>query len=85
MRQREWDRPGVVQLPPLPVVILLQAFEPVCGLTTPGPVQDVLEGGRHIQVLVNWKGHAIVEVVEKAECPLVDRSHRVEHSHLKNT
>lgn len=65
-------RPGVVQLPALPVVILLQGFEPVCGLAQPGAVQQVLEGGGHVQVLVHGERHAVVKVVEEVEGPVVD-------------
>lgn len=75
-------RPGVVQLPALSVVILLQAFEPVCRLTLHGAVQQVLEGGGHVQVLVDGEGHAVVKVVEKVVRPLVDRAGRVVHGYL---
>lgn len=75
--------PEVKQLPALPVVILLQGLEPVCGLAQPGAVQQVLEGGRHVQVLVDGEGHAVVQVVEKVVRPLVDRADRVVHGNLK--
>lgn len=77
-------RPGVVQLPALSVVILLQAFEPVCGLTQPAAVQQVLKGRGHVQVLVNGEGHAVVKVVEKVVGPHVDRAHWVVHGYLKS-
>lgn len=78
------NTPGVVQLPALSIVILLQAFEPVCGLPQPGAVQQVLEGGWHIQVLVDGEGHAVVEIVEKVVRPLVDRAGWVVHGDLKS-
>lgn len=77
-----WVRVCVVQLPALTVVILLQRFEPARGLACLGVVQQVLEGGRHIQVLVNGKGHPVVEVVNQVEGPLVHRSHGVVHGDL---
>lgn len=82
---RRRDRPGVVQLPALSVVILLQALEPVCGLLQSGAVQQVLEGGGHVQVLVNGEGHAVVQVMEQVVRPLVDGAARVVHGHLKST
>lgn len=78
------DRPGVVQLPALSVVILLQAFEPVCGLTQPGAVQQVLEGRWHVQVLVYGEGHAVVQVVEEVVRPLVDGARWVVHGYLQS-
>lgn len=81
---RRWDRPGVVQLPALPVVIPLQALEPVCGLLQSGAVQKVLEGGGHVQVLVNGEGHAVVQVMEQVVRPLVDGAGGVVHGYLKS-
>ena len=78
------SRPGVEQLPALSVVILLQALEPVRRLTQPGAVQQVLEGGGHVQVLVNREGHSVVQVVEKVVRPLVDRADWVVHGDLKS-
>lgn len=77
------DAPGVVQLPALSVVILLQTLEPVRGLLTHGAVQQVLEGGGHVQVLVNGEGHAVVQVMEQVVHPLVDGAGRVVHGYLK--
>lgn len=75
--------PGVEQLPALSVVILLQALEPMGGLAQPGAVQQVLEGGGHVEVLVDGEGHAVVHVVEKVVRPLVDGAHWVVHGNLK--
>ena len=77
-------RPGVVQLPALSVVILLQAFKPVCGLLLPGAVQQVLEGRGHVQVLVYGEGHAVLQVVEEVVRPLVDGADRVLHGNLES-
>ena len=67
---------------PVPVVVLLQGLEPACGLSGQGVVQQVLEGGRDVEVLVYGEGHAVVEVVEQAVRPLVDGADRVVHGHL---
>jgi len=79
----QWTGPGVVQLPAVSVVVALQSLEPVGVLAQPGAVQQVLEGGRHVEVLVDGERHAVVHVVEQAVRPLVDGPHRVVHSHLE--
>lgn len=56
----------------------------MCGLLQPGAVQQVLEGGGHVQVLVNGEGHAVVQVVEQVVHPLVDGAHRVVHGNLQS-
>lgn len=55
------------------------------GLLSPGAVQQVLEGGGHVQVLVNGEGHAVVQVMEQVVHPLVDGAGRVVHGYLKST
>lgn len=80
-----WDGcgpPEVEELPALPVVVLLQALEPVRGLAQPGAVQQVLEGRGHVQVLVDREGHAVVHVVEEVVRALLDRADGVVHGHL---
>lgn len=56
----------------------------MCGLLHSGAVQQVLEGGGHVQVLVNGEGHAVVQVVEQVVHPLVDGADRVVHGDLQS-
>lgn len=60
----------------------MQGLEPACGPLGQGVIQQVLEGGRDIEVLVYGEGHAVVEVVEQAVRSLVDGADRVVHGHL---
>lgn len=53
------------------------------GLTAPGAVQQVLKGGGHIEVLIYWEGHAVVQVLEKVVRPLEDGANWVVHGNLK--
>lgn len=76
-------RPGVKQLPALSVIILIQGFEPVCRLLQPRAVQQILKGGRHVQILVDGEGHPVVKVLEKVIRPPVDGASWVVHGYLK--
>lgn len=41
-----------------------------------------LEGRRHIQILVDWEGHAVVQVVDQLVPPRADGAHGVVHRYL---
>jgi len=73
---------AVEELPAVPVVVLVQGLVPVGWLPGPGAVEQVLESGRDVEVLVDGEGHLVVEVVDEAELLVLDGSHGVVHGHL---
>lgn len=72
----------VVQLPTLPVVVMVEILIPAGGAAGHSAVQEVLEGGRHVEVLVDGKGHLEIEVVHEAEGLVVHGAHGVGHGDL---
>ena len=72
----------VIELPALPVVVVMQVLIPACGLASCGAIQEVLEGWRDIEVLVDGEGHLEVEIVYKVEVLVVHGAHGVGHGDL---
>lgn len=69
----------VKELPAFPVVVVMQVLVPARGPAGCGAIQEVLEGWRDVEVLVNGKGHLEVEVVHKVEVLVVHGAHGVGH------
>lgn len=72
----------VIELPALPVVVAVQVLVPARGLASHRAIQEILEGGRDVEVLVDGKGQPEVEVVHEAEVLVLHRAHGVGHGDL---
>lgn len=72
----------IVEFPAFPVVVMVEILVPACGLACHGAVQEVLEGRRNIEILVDGKRHLEAEVVNEAEVLVVHGAHGVGHGDL---
>ena len=72
----------VIELPALPVVVLMQVLIPARGLAGCGAIQQILKGRRDVEVLVDGEGHLEVEVVHQVEVLVVHGAHGVGHGDL---
>lgn len=74
-----------VKFPFVSVIVLPEALEPAGRSTLHCPVQQVLEAWGEIGVLVDGKGHLVVEIVDEFEVDGPECSHGVVHRDLMET